>query len=68
MPTPSAATPSTGQLKDADLEIQSARERLAAVRARRIDSEQNRLAELQGGAVATRSARSTRNAARSPPS
>ena len=30
----------TGQLKQADLQIQSARERLAAVRARRIDSEQ----------------------------
>ena len=31
----------TGQLKQADLQIQSARERLAAVRSRRIDSEQN---------------------------
>jgi septal ring factor EnvC (AmiA/AmiB activator) len=30
----------TGQLKQADLQIQSARERLAAVRSRRIDSEQ----------------------------
>lgn len=30
----------TGQLKEADLQIQSARERLAAVRSRRIDSEQ----------------------------
>ena len=30
----------TGQLKQADLQIQSARERLAEVRARRIDSEQ----------------------------
>jgi len=30
----------TGQLKSADLQIQSARERLAEVRARRIDSEQ----------------------------
>jgi septal ring factor EnvC (AmiA/AmiB activator) len=30
----------TGQLKEADLQIQTARERLAAVRSRRIDSEQ----------------------------
>ena len=30
----------TGQLKQADLQIQSARERLADVRSRRIDSEQ----------------------------
>lgn len=36
----------TGQLRDADLRIQSARERLAAVRARRVASE-TRLAELK---------------------
>jgi septal ring factor EnvC (AmiA/AmiB activator) len=36
----------TGQLRDADMRIQSARERLAAVRARRVASEE-RLAELK---------------------
>lgn len=36
----------TGQLRDADLRIQSARERLASVRARRVDSE-TRLGQLR---------------------
>jgi murein hydrolase activator len=44
----------TGELKDADLEIQSARERLAAIRARRIASEA-KLADLKAERTETES-------------
>ncbi len=52
MQKPRVATPSARQLKDADLEIQSARERLAAVRARRAAAEK-RLAELTADHIQT---------------